>query len=631
MAKRERRLEPAELEETLSRVAPHSIEAEESLLGAMLLSKEAVAEAFELVGSGDFFKPSHQHVFTAVSSLSSHGIEIDVVTVAEELKKMDVLEYVGGIGTLAAFQASTPAVGSARRYAQLVEEYSLLRKLIRAASEIAEMAYSLPEDVTMAVDLAEAKIFEVAERRSSDSMLPLREVLIRTLDELEALYDKDDAITGTPTGFHDLDVLLSGLHNSNLVIVGARPGMGKTSFALGVSSNVAKSSSLPVLIFSLEMSHLELTQRLVSAESRVDSTKIRNGKLESKDWDKISNAIGRLADTKIFIDDDPNLTVMDIRARARRLKAREGLGLVVVDYLQLMSGSGRRNMESRQVEVSEISRGLKILARELDVPVIALSQLSRNLEGRSDKRPQLADLRESGCLSWDSFIECQRGETHSIASLWATGETGYALPSVDEAGEVVLSLVDRVFMTGLRETFQLITESGLSIRATPNHKFLTRRGWRRLDELVPFVDEVCRVVRPRGDQKRALLPLLPLPAASERDQQEGTVLIDGDVESLPELTYEKVSSISSFAIEPTFDVSVGATHNFIANGLVVHNSLEQDADVVIFIYRDEIYTPDTSDKGVAEIHVAKHRSGPTGTAYLAFLNHCTLFANMAKV
>jgi replicative DNA helicase len=821
----------------LDRLPPHDLGAEESLLGAMLLSRDAIASAVERCGADDFYRPAHGHIFDAICSLYAQGEPADPITVADELRRADLLEMAGGVGALIALQANTPAITNAGRYAKIVEEHALLRRLIGVAGEIAEMGYQLPEDVTAALDRAESMVFEVAERRVTDSLRPLRDLLHDSLDHLEALYGRGDAITGVPTGYIDIDERLSGLQPNALIIVGARPAMGKcvlastrlvdpdtglrhriddlvararrgqvqrvlsldaeeglvavhpsafvddgikpvvrvrtrsgrqvtttwthpfltpegwrplmdlapgvpiavpgalpvegrtrlpdaevallgylcgapiawrrpflvagdlevaadlrghahavglrlesgvgdgsltfwpvasgeepitppaalvdilrrhgvwgtrqvdrrvppavfglepdlvalflnrlfascgsawwsgddgrdritlespsrelladtahlllrfgvhasiaarprrsgpgfelviagpddlarfcarvgivgqdtacrrlaaltrqplgcsedssrgvhlagrsratpprraavadlppaptlrwdpivtitpvgeeqvydltvpvthnfvaddvlvhnTAFALGIAANAAMEKQVPVLLFSLEMSHLEITQRLLCAEARVDSGRMRNGKLHEADWPKIVNAVGRLGEAPLYIDDNPNLTVMEIRAKARRLKSRGGLGLIIIDYLQLMSG--RSNAENRQVEISEISRGLKILARELQVPVVALSQLSRNLEARADKRPMLADLRESG-------------------------------------------------------------------------------------------------------------------------------------------------------------------------------SLEQDADVVMFIYRDEVYNPESSDRGTAEIIVAKHRNGPTGVAQLAFLDHVTRFANMARV
>ena len=437
------------------RVPPHNLQAEESLLGAMLLSKDAIAAASEVgLKPDDFYKPAHGHIYDAVTSLAGAGEPADPVTVAEELRRAGLLEMIGGQSTLVSLQATTPATTNASRYAKIVEEHSLLRRMIWVAGEISEGAYSLPDDVTKLIDEAESKVFQVAERRVTDTMAELGDLLDESLNRLAELFERGDAITGIPTGYTDLDELLAGLQPSSLVVVGARPAMGKTSFALGMATAAALEAQRPVLLFSLEMSQLEMSTRLLCAEARVDSTKVRSGRLSQGDWEKLHNAVGRLANAPIFIDDNASTTIMDIRAKARRLKARVGdLSLVIIDYVQLMTG--RSAAENRQVEVSEISRNLKILARELECPVVALAQLNRQLEQRADKRPMLSDLRESG-------------------------------------------------------------------------------------------------------------------------------------------------------------------------------SLEQDADVVLFLYRDEVYNPETTDRGLAEVLVAKHRSGPTGRVRLAWLDQYTKFANMAR-
>lgn len=397
--------EPPSSRTAASRVPPHDLQAEESLLGAMMLSAGAIADAAGVVSASDFYKPAHGHVYDAVHTLYAAGQPADSVTVADELRRAGLLDAIGGHAVLAQIMSSTPATTNAARYARIVEEYALLRRLIGVAGEIAELGYSVPEDVSKALDRAESLVYEVNERRVTDSTQKLSSLLSENLDRLEHLYERGNAITGTPTGYLDLDQLLSGLQPSSLVVVGARPAMGKTSFALGMIAHAALEATnpTPVLFFSLEMSNLELSQRLLCAEARVDSTRVRNGQLQSDDWQKISRAMGRLAEAPIWIDDNPNLTIMEIRAKARRLKSQIGnLGMIVIDYLQLMSG--RSSAENRQVEVSELSRGLKILARELETPVVALSQLSRGLEMRADKRPMLADLRESGSIEQDSDV-----------------------------------------------------------------------------------------------------------------------------------------------------------------------------------------------------------------------------------
>src|SRR5688572_11059554 len=361
------------------RIPPHNLHAEESLLGALLLSRDVVGNVAELGLQVDhFYKPAHQHVYSAIRGLMASGQPIDVVTVADELRRSGLLEEIGGAQLLLDLQNATPAISNANRYAKIVQDTAVLRRLIGVASEIAEIAYLEPDDVTKALDEAESRVFEVAEDRVVDSTRPLGDLLPLAMDKLQETFDRGDTITGTATGYNDLDEILSGLQPSTLNIVGARPAMGKTAFGLGMATHVATVTKKPVLMFSLEMGHAELTQRILSAEARVDSQKLRTGRLVDSDWTKIGKAINRL-EIPLLLDDNPRVTVMEIRAKARRTKARfGGLALIVIDYLQLMSGG--TNAENRQLEVSEISRGLKILARELEVPIVALSQLSRNLE-----------------------------------------------------------------------------------------------------------------------------------------------------------------------------------------------------------------------------------------------------------
>ena len=386
-----------------NRVPPHNLQAEESVLGAVLLSRDAMGAVSEKGLRPDhFYKPGHQHIFDAVAALYRSGHPVDTITVADELRRAGLLEQVGGAEALHALQNATPAISNASHYARIVQDTALLRSLIHVAGDIAELAYAEPDDVIKAVDEAESRVFKIADERVVDTTAEIGELLQGAMDRLEATFERGDSITGTATGYHDLDEMLSGLQPSTLNIVGARPAIGKTAFALGMATHIAQTTARPVLVFSLEMGHAELTQRILSSEAKVDSTKLRTGRLNESDWAKIGRAIGRL-EIPLFLDDNPRVTVMEIRAKARRIKARHGgLALIVIDYLQLMSGGA--NPENRQLEVSEIRRNLKILARELDVPIVALSQLSRGLESRADKRPMLSDLRESGSLEQDADV-----------------------------------------------------------------------------------------------------------------------------------------------------------------------------------------------------------------------------------
>lgn len=384
------------------RVPPHNLESEESVLGAMLLNESSVSDVFERLRADDFYKPAHRRIFEAVVALFGRGEPVDPVTVREELRRTGGLEAVGGGDYILHLVNSVPAASNAAYYARIVEETSLLRRLIEATQEAAALAFDSGDDVDTIVDQVEHLVFAVAQRRLNDRFSHIRDLLHEHLERVEALQLQGSGITGVPTGFIDLDRLTSGFQPSNLLIVAARPSLGKTSLALNIAQNAATDHDIPVAIFSLEMSKQELVQRLVCAEALVDVHKLRTGNLTDNDWSRLANAVGRLADAPIYIDDTEALTVLEIRAKARRLKQKSGLGLVIVDYLQLMQGP--RRVENRQQEISEISRSLKILARELGVPVIAVSQLSRAVEQRQDKRPMLADLRESGALEQDSDL-----------------------------------------------------------------------------------------------------------------------------------------------------------------------------------------------------------------------------------
>jgi replicative DNA helicase len=1076
------------------RVPPHSIEAEESLLGAMLLSEQAISAVTNVVTAEDFYRPAHRHIFDAIQGLYGAGQGVDPVTVADELNQAGVLDAVGGSGTLITLQARTPAITNALHYAKIVEEKALLRRLIITANDVAELGYQPLDDIEKTIDSAESMMFAVAQRRNTDSMAALAPLLDASLEQLEQLYERGDAITGTPTGYIDLDAQLAGLQPGALIVVGARPAMGKclawdsplvdpttgevrtiadayrrgklgagdavfslgedlrlrtstpsdhiddgqkpvfrvttalgrtvrctlthpfrtlggwqplselsvgdriavprelpvfgdrplpeaevsllglllgdgtlreipaevftlpreqllqvlrrvvdvagwrrsvggraqvgiatlhesvarslqhlllrfgvvatlrsrrvsgsgerrgwhlsvddpssvarvvelidarvlvgtapaaptggllepvattsdvwwdrivsiefdgidqvydltvpgdhnfvaadlfvhnTAFSLGLAAHAAVREQRPVLFFSLEMGHLELTQRLIAAEARIDATKLRTGRLTDADWTKITKAMGRLGEGQLWIDDNPALTVTEIRSKARRLQDRldEPLGLIIVDYLQLMSGRG--SAESRQVEVSEISRGLKVLARELETPVMALSQLSRQLEQRADKRPMLADLRESGCLIAETRV--LRADTNTevtLGELLASGERDVPVWSLGDDWKLAPATMTHAFPSGRKEAFRLRMASGREVTATANHPFRTVLGWSRLDELVVgsriatpravgapeqlrhvdpaqiaslaessvragaidpvvfaladdqlalvlahvfgaigslgvgtlrgrphvrltatsvhrrLIDDVqlllsrfgvlCRITdvgpnKPRwrlwihgADHQRRFLTVIGVAGergakldeavdalsqvesnpnvdtipcevrelvVAELDRAEmtqrglasalgeqycGGYLLGTDARprcsSRPRLDriaqatdskklaaiansdvfWDEVVEITSVGERDVYDATVLGTHNFVANGIVVHNSIEQDADVVMFLYRDEVYNSDSADKDTAEVIVAKHRAGPTGTTRLVFLDYCTLFTNMAR-
>jgi replicative DNA helicase len=1022
----DRRTDRAGPQRISSRVPPHNLLAEESVLGALLLSRDAIGAVSEAgLRPDEFYKPGHQHIFDAIRALYSSGAPVDTITVADELRRAGLLDQVGGTEGLHALQNATPAISNAAHYARIVQDTAILRRLIHVAGDIAELAYGEPDDVTKAVDDAESRVFKVAEERVADTTQLLSESIKGVMDRLEETFARGDIITGTATGYHDVDELLSGLQPSTLNIVGSRPAMGKcvawdtpmvdtatgevvtalelvdrtaardvlmvralgldgrqrearvaacvddgvkpvftvhtwsgrrvtitashplltakgwrrlgeiaigeliavptnlpvfgnaelsypelerlahhtagaaatgqglpplvftlrrpqlarflnrlfglgargcvshcrvarieytagseqlgrdvfhllvrfgiraklreretgynrgrrrlfeitvldprslvrfcdevgiagqehavahvrtvaaaaipgsvtdcvpaeawsdvlkaleiagglsweevnrrcgrpathswhvgrgrlsrrelaelaealdddqlrwwaspdvewdrvvdivpagtsrvvdftvprlhnfvaadiflhnTAFGLGMATHVAQTTGRPVLVFSLEMGHNELTQRILASEARVDSMKMRNGRLSESDWAKIGRAIGRL-EVPLFLDDNPRVTVMEIRAKARRLKARQGgLGLIVVDYLQLMSGGG--TAENRQLEVSEISRNLKILAREMEVPIVALSQLSRNLESRSDKRPMLSDLRESGCLTADTRLV--RADTDAEITLGELVERGLAdIPvwSLDERYRLVPGQLVRAFPSGVKDAYRVRLASGRFVDASGNHPFLTVEGWKRVEALI--VGDCIAATRGPGEGLRSLSrgEVLPgavwehvrrktLPGADETAWQLASrlaTLFHGPARARPGLSrdlllrlaavtgdvwlndlatadvgWERVVEISSLGAQPVFDATVEPTHNFVANGIIAHNSLEQDADVVLFLYRDEVYNSESPDKGSAEVIIAKHRSGPIGTRRLVFLGQYTRFDNAAR-
>lgn len=386
----------------LGRVPPHSIEAEQSVIGCVVLDKEVVPSVAEILKVGDFYREDHREIYSAVMDLYSHAEPVDLITVSDRLKSRGTLDKVGGLEYLTALANSVPTTTNAVHYAQIVEEKSMLRKLIKTSSEIVTMGYEAAEDVAIVLDRAEKNIFDILQKRNVQGYSHIKELLVDAFTKLEELYNNKDPITGVPTGFIDLDKKTAGLQNSDLILVAARPAMGKTSFALNIAQHAAVHKNIPVAVFSLEMSKEQLVNRVLCSEVMIDSQKMKTGNLEDEDWQKIARALGPLSEAPIYIDDTPGLSVMEIRARCRRLKLEKDLGLVVIDYLQLMQGSKRS--ENRQQEISEISRSLKILAKEIDVPVIALSQLSRAPEARSDRRPILSDLRESGAIEQDADL-----------------------------------------------------------------------------------------------------------------------------------------------------------------------------------------------------------------------------------
>ncbi|BAY26880.1 replicative DNA helicase [Calothrix sp. NIES-2100] len=875
------------------RLPPQNIEAEEAILGGILLDPEAITRVSDRLVAGAFYISAHKEIYQAALQLHAQGKPTDLLSVTSWLADNDMLNRIGGRNKLATIVDRTVSAVNIDSLAMLVMDKFLRRQLIKAGNEIVHLGYETDKELPIVLDQAEQKVFGVTQDRPQSGLVHISDTLINNFQDIEE-RNQGIALPGIPCGFYDLDAITSGFQRSDLIIVAARPAMGKTSFSMNIAQYIANSESisrhgdivemkkLPVAIFSLEMSKEQLVQRLLASEAGIESGYLRSGRLSQAQWEPLSRAIGMLSEMPIFIDDTPNITVTQMRSQARRLQAEQGreLGLIVIDYLQLMEGAG----DNRVQELSKITRSLKGLARELSVPVIALSQLSRGVEARTNKRPMLSDLRESGCLTGDSLVKlADTGLQVPIRDL--VGKSGFAVLALNEdTMQLEKAIVSHAFSTGVKPVFTLTTRLGRKIRATANHKFLTINGWCRLDELSPrqhlclprylpitgkqtmtyaevallghLIGDGCTLPRhaiqyttreidlaenvaflakevfgdaiiPRISPERGWYQVylsaaqhlthsvrnpvakwleslgvfglrsyekfVPQDLFSQPEELIGCFLrhiwsTDGsiklvagkrlrpiayyasssyrlavDVQTLLlrlginatlkivpqegkgrnqyhvkitgkpdlELFIKKVGAVGEYKLsslkeivdylqncihntnrdiipkdvwkihvvpamqavgvttralhsdigtsycgsalykanlsreralkvanvvqssellalaksdvywdeivsieyngeEEVFDLTVPGLHNFIANNIIVHNSIEQDADLVIMLYRDDYYNNDTPDRGIAEVIVAKHRNGPTGTVKLLFDPQFTKFKNLAR-
>lgn len=869
---------------TLDKALPSSVEAERLILGVALLDNVAINQAVENLKPDDFFLGSNRRIYEKMIALYERGQAIDPLTLQEELRRAGELERVGGPAYIAALFDGVPRFSNIENYVKIVKDKSMLRRLITSSNQIMAMAFDDEEEPGVILDKAESLILAIGEDRIKQGFVHVGDVATRQLTVIEEAAGREQLITGIPTGFTDLDFMTSGLQRGDLIIIAARPSMGKTAFSLNIAQNAAmrpqhNGEKTVIGVFSLEMSNEQLVNRLLCSQARVDAHRLRSGYLNKDEWRRLAMGVGELAETKIYLDDTPGISVLEMRAKARRLKnEHKALDLLIVDYLQLMSGRGRN--ESRQQEVSQISRELKMLAKELNVPMVALSQLSRAPETRTGShKPQLSDLRESGCLAGDSLVTmADSGAQIAIRDL--AGKSGFKVWALNEANfRLEPAVVSRAFATGVKPVFRLTTRLGRTIRATANHKFRAFAGWKRLDELavgehlaLPRVienpvqqsmsdDELALLghligdgctlprhatqyttkerdlaeivaelslkvfgndVKPRINQERTWYqvylastrrhthnvhsaisewlsdlgvwglrsyekyvpgkvfeqpreaiavfirhlwatdgcikqnskghpyPTVYYASSSERlardlqslllrfeinsrlnkisqgkkgrDQYHVVVSGKNDLERFvdfigavgaykseqldavkqfldktsantnrdiipsamwreyvkpamlasgittremfagintaycgtkiyqqnvsrerasrianvvpsPELArlaqsdiyWDEIIAIEADGVEEVFDLTVERYHNFIANDVILHNSIEQDADVVMFIYREEVYKPETEKQNIAEIIVGKQRNGPTGSVELVFLKQLTRF------
>ncbi len=813
------------------RQPPQDLTAEQSVLGGMLLSKDAIADVVEVLRPDDFYRPAHQTVYDCVLDLYGRGEPADAVTVAAELQRRGDLIRLGGLPYLHTLIATVPTAANAAYYAEIVAEKAILRRLVEAGTRIVQLGYHGAQgaDVSEVVDRAQAAIYDVTERSTSEDYVPLEELLQPTMDEIDAIASRGGVALGVPTGFADLDAVTNGLHPGQMIVIAARPGLGKSTLGLDFARSCSVRHGLTSAVFSLEMSRSEIVMRLLSAEARIRLSDMRSGRMSDDDWTRMARRMSEISEAPLFIDDSPNLTMMEIRAKARRLKQRNDLKLIVLDYLQLMT-SGRK-VESRQQEVSEFSRQIKLLAKEIEVPVVAISQLNRGPEQRTDKRPMLSDLRESGCLTARTRVmRADTGAEVSLGELLESGEDDVRLWSVDERMRLVARPVTAVFASGVAEVFRVRLASGREVEATASHPFLTVDGWCALADLtagdrvgtprrvpgplrpVPMPDEqVVRLARLTGGGScgrsrppggtgvdsagpdtaaaaRGRFPVVPVPVFSLPDEQAGLFLhhlwaadgalrwdrqrracriryvsasrrlaedvsrlllrfgvltrlrrhravglrarwqlhvngvpnqlaflrhvgargpwseiarrlaeqlADGapdlDAEPVParawsrvrgllagqqlthrsvaavlgsrfcgttrwrhapsrsrlarvaavlhdaeldmlatnDVFWDRIASIESRGDQDVYDATVADTHSFIADGVVLHNSIEQDSDMVILLHRPDAFERDDPRAGEADLILAKHRNGPTSTITVAHQLHYSRFADLA--
>jgi replicative DNA helicase len=504
--------EIASREGDFERTPPHDLAAEQCVLGGMLMSKDAISDVMEVIRPADHYRPAHQLVHEAILELYGRGEPADPVTVSDLLAKRGELARVGGGAYLHTLIASVPTAANAGYYARIVRERAILRRLVEVGTRIVQLGYAGDGDADELVDRAQAEVYGVTEHRVTEDFLSLSEIMPGALDEIEAIGSRGGVMTGVPTGFVDLDTLTNGLHPGQMVVIAARPAIGKSTLALDLARAAAIKHRLATVMFSLEMSRNEITMRLLSAEARVPLQAMRTGQLGEDDWTRLARRMSEVVDAPLFIDDSPNMSMMEIRAKCRRLKQRHDLRMVIVDYLQLMTSP--RRVENRQQEVSEMSRSLKLLAKEVDVPVVAISQLNRGPEQRNDKRPLLSDLRESGCLTAETrILRADTGAEVTLGELLASGERDVPVWSLDERLRLVPRTLSHAFPSGVKEVFRVRLRSGREVMATGNHPFLTYDGWRPLAELAVG----SRVAAPRHT---------PAPLAV-RDMPEAEVIMLG--------------------------------------------------------------------------------------------------------
>ena len=604
------------------------------MLGGILLSDRAMYGLVieEGLKPDDFYRDRHRAIYEAMLELYRESEPIDVLTVSEFLRGTGKLEEAGGKAAIDELTGGVPGLGAIRRYAQIVREHALMRRLLSTTYEIQASVLNHAAAPRELIEQAERAMLEVAHDDRQKDFRTIDEILDDELKKMEKLSREGTSLTGTPSGFRDLDEITGGFQPGNLIVIAARPSMGKSALVTNIAENAAIDYGMPVALFSLEMSETELAQRFVASQGRIKGDELRKGRVPDGKWPKILKASAKLAAAPLYVDDSSDVGIIEIRAKARRLHQQQPLGLIIIDYLQLMRPDGR--VESRVQQVSEMSRGLKVLARELNVPVIALSQLSRAVETRGQsidsKRPLLSDLRE--CVTGDTPVMLADGRRRPIAELVGTAPQ---VMSVGSADRVVRARSDKVWLVGERRVLSMRLASGRMLKATPDHRVRTRAGWRTLGELTEG-DRVA-VARtppePGGHQRRPAeqVRLSGHPVGVSGAGGGATLLDDSPpaAAATDDLHWDRIVAVEDAGVAPVYDMTVPGPSCWLADGIVSHNSgaIEQDADLVAFIFREEYYDKETERAGIADIIIAKHRNGAIGDVELTFAKEYPKFLN----
>ncbi|MBI5904708.1 MAG: replicative DNA helicase [Deltaproteobacteria bacterium] len=625
------------------RVPPHNLHAEQAVLASVLLNNDLMSDVVEVLRPDDFYQGAHRTLYEAMLGLYEGGRPIDHLTLSAVIRDRGAEQQIGGLAYLAEIVSTVPLSANAAEYAVIVKEKSILRKSIVAAQEISTSAFQGVGDLREFLDRMEERIFAISGEEIKPKYFSMNEMARAALKDIEKAYEQKKRITGIPSGFRDLDEVTAGFQKSNMIVVAARPAMGKTSLCLNIAVSAAIRHKVPVAIFSLEMSRQELAMRMICSEARVNFQRLRTGQIGQEEINRLVAAVAKLSDAPIYTDDSGALSALDLRARARRLKKDKDVGLIIIDYLQLMRGSAARsNPDNRVQEVSEISRSMKALAKELDIPVIAISQLSRGVENRSDKRPQMADLRE--CVTGDTLVLTTDGGRVPIRELVGKSVDVWAM---SPEGRIVPAKSDCVWSVGVKPVMRVTLASGRTIRATAEHLLYGAGAWTRVgvlrsgDALAVAREEVFSSCPERttaggtGTDRRNVrstsTPSGKVPGGY------ASILEDDALRQWAEsdLFWDRVMEVSPDGSEEVFDLTVPGPASWFADGVVSHNSgaIEQDSDLILFVYREEMYSKEKTpqeEKGVAEIIVGKNRSGPMRDVKLAFLAQFTRFEDLAQ-